>query len=87
VLVISPVLESWGRYRWDALHARVRDAGESAGLVVLDPLPAWRGVQDPEVLRVGGDNLHYGRTGNRVLGEAIAGAVRDLLADEVLAHE
>jgi lysophospholipase L1-like esterase len=87
VLVISPVLESWGRYRWDALHARVREIGQDAGFVVLDPLPAWRGVEDPEVLRVGGDNLHYGRTGNRVLGEAIAEAVHGLSADGARAHE
>lgn len=82
IFVISPVLESWERYRWDALHARVRRAAEEAGFVVVDPLEAWRGAQDPETLRVGGDNLHYGRTGNRVFGETIAAAVREVLADD-----
>lgn len=83
VLVISPVLESWERYRWTGLHERARAVAVEAGFVVIDPLAQWRDEgQDPVVLRVGGDNLHYGRTGNRVLGETIAAAVREVIADE-----
>lgn len=72
VLVISPVLERWDRYRWHAIHDFVRDAGEAGGFEVLDLLEALGPAHDPETLRIGGDNLHYGRTGNRVVGEAVA---------------
>nr|MDQ3035267.1 GDSL-type esterase/lipase family protein [Myxococcota bacterium] len=83
VFVISPVLESWDRYQWSAMHDRVRAAAEDAGFVVVDPLVQWRDEgQDAIALRIGGDNLHYGRTGNRALGETIAAAVREGLADE-----
>lgn len=79
VFVISPVLESWERYRWSELHARVGATAEAAGFVVVDPIEEWRGVHDPVELRSPGDNLHYGRAGNRVLGETIATAVREVM--------
>lgn len=79
ILAISPVLEAWDRYRWSALHAFVREAGESAGFRVLDPIEAWRESEDPEVLRIGGDNLHYGRRGNRIFGRTIARAIEEAL--------
>lgn len=77
VLVISPVLERWDDYRWSELHARVRAAAEAAGFSVSDPLDAWRTAHAADRLRMGSDNLHYGRTGARVMGEAIADAVRE----------
>lgn len=77
VLVISPVLERWDDYRWSALHTRVRAAAEAAGFTVSDPLVSWRTEYDADRLRMGTDNLHYGRTGARVMGEAIADAVRE----------
>ena len=76
VLVISPVLEEWDRYRWSELHELVRETAESAGFEVLDLLDVLAGAHDPEELRVGGDNLHYGRTGNRVIAGVIAGALQ-----------
>jgi len=76
VLVISPVLEQWNGYRWRELHEFVRDTAESAGFEVLDLLDVLAGAHDPEDLRVGGDNLHYGRTGNRVFAAAIAEVLR-----------
>jgi lysophospholipase L1-like esterase len=75
VLVISPVLERWERYRWHAIHDFVRSAAEAAGFEVLDLLEVLGPDEDPEALRVGSDNLHYGRTGNRVVGEALARAL------------
>jgi lysophospholipase L1-like esterase len=80
VLVISPVLEAWERYQWDALHAFVKREGTSAGFAVVDPLETWRSREDPFALRVHGDNLHYGVHGNEVFGRAIATAVRDAFA-------
>lgn len=76
IVVISPVLERWDDYRWDALHAAVREAGEAANVAVIDPLDAFRSVHTADELRMGSDNLHYGRTGSRVMGEVIADAVR-----------
>lgn len=76
ILVISPVLERWDDYRWTMLHARVHAAAEAAGFSVSDPLDDWRAEHDVERLRMGSDNLHYGRTGARVMGETIADAVR-----------
>ncbi|HJL02553.1 MAG TPA: GDSL-type esterase/lipase family protein [Polyangiaceae bacterium LLY-WYZ-15_(1-7)] len=78
VFVISPVLEQWERYRWEAIHDVVREAAEGAGFAVLDPLERWRGEEDPEELRISGDNLHYDRSGNRVFAETLAGFLRDL---------
>ncbi len=77
LLIISPVLERWDDYRWGALHTRVRVEAEAAGFAVTDPLDAWRAEHDAERLRMGTDNLHYGRTGARVMGETIADAVRE----------
>jgi lysophospholipase L1-like esterase len=77
VFVISPVLEEWDRYRWQALHDFVREEAEGAGFSVLDLREALAG-QDPETLRIGGDNLHYGRTGTRTIATEIADAVREL---------
>lgn len=77
VLVISPVLESWERYHWEPLHDFVRAAGEEAGFTVVDPLDAWRASHDAAELRIGGDNLHYDRSGHRVLARAVADAVRE----------
>lgn len=82
LLAISPILESWDRYRWSDLHASVRRAGEDAGFRVLDPLEAWRGTEDAEVLRIGGDNLHYGRRGNRIFGRTLARAIEASLRPE-----
>jgi len=79
ILAISPILESWDRYRWSELHAFVREAGEDGGFRVLDPIETWRDTEDPEVLRIGGDNLHYGRRGNRIFGRTIAGAIQEAL--------
>ena len=79
ILVISPVLESWEAYRWSALHELVRAEGEGAGFTVVDPLSDLRGEYDADVLRMGTDNLHYGRTGAQVFGAVIADAVREAL--------
>lgn len=79
MLAISPVLESWERYRWTELHAFVRGAAEDAGFRVLDPIENWRASEHPEVLRIGGDNLHYGRRGNAIFGRTIARAIEEAL--------
>ena len=73
ILVVSPILERWEDYRWSALHAWVDGEATRAGFEVIEPLDAWReeGV-DPEELRMGRDNLHYGRRGNRRLAQVIA---------------
>jgi lysophospholipase L1-like esterase len=76
LLVISPVLERWEDYRWSGLHRIARQAGEHAGFTVIDPLDALRRDHDAAELRSGSDNLHYGRTGTRVLGARIAEAIR-----------
>ncbi len=75
-LVISPVLRSWERYHWGAVHARVAAEGRAAGFMVHDPLPVWRarGVR-AEDLRLPGDSLHYGPSGSAVLGRYIAAAL------------
>lgn len=81
ILAISPVLESWDRYRWSALHARVRASAERAGFRVLDPLEPWRASgEEPERLRIGGDNLHYRERGLALLGRAIAAEVEEAIA-------
>ncbi|MFK7986472.1 MAG: SGNH/GDSL hydrolase family protein [Sandaracinaceae bacterium] len=77
LFVISPVLERWDDYRWRAIHAHVRDRAEAAGFTVVDPLDDWRETEDAESMRVGGDNLHYDRSGARVMGRTIAAAVRE----------
>jgi lysophospholipase L1-like esterase len=77
LFVISPVLEQWDHYRWQALHDFVRDEAERAGFTVLDLREALAG-QDPETLRIGGDNLHYGRTGTRTIAAEIAEAIDSL---------
>ena len=73
MLVVSPILERWEDYRWSALSEFVAGEATRAGFEVIDPLDAWRaqGV-DPEELRMGRDNLHYGRRGNRRLARVIA---------------
>ncbi len=76
LLVISPVLESWGEYHWGALHEQVRAHAEDAGFVVLDPLEGWRDTEDFEEMRVSGDNLHYDQSGNRVFAETVAAFIR-----------
>jgi hypothetical protein len=70
------VLERWEDYRWSGLHRIARQAGEHAGFTVIDPLDALRRDHDAAELRSGSDNLHYGRTGTRVLGARIAEAIR-----------
>jgi lysophospholipase L1-like esterase len=77
ILVVSPILERWDRYRWPAIHAFVRGEAERAGFVVHDPLETWRGEHDPELLRIGGDHLHYGERGTAIFGETIARAIRE----------
>ena len=77
LFVISPVLEGWDHYRWQALHDFVRTEAERAGFTVLDLREALAG-RDPATLRMGGDNLHYGRTGTRVIATEIAGTLRTL---------
>ena len=76
LLVISPILERWEDYRWSALSEFVRGEAARAGFEVIAPLEAWRaeGV-DPEELRMGRDNLHYGRRGNRRLAAILATAI------------
>lgn len=76
ILVVSPILESWDRYRWAAIHAFAREAGEAAGFTVVDPLEGWRGALRPDDLRAPGDQLHYGPEGNLALARALAPAVR-----------
>lgn len=76
VLVISPMLDRWDRYRWSAIHAFVRETAEAAGFRVVDPLDGWRGHARPEDLRAPGDAIHYGPDGNRALAEVVAEAVR-----------
>lgn len=78
LLVISPVLEQWSRYRWGALHDFVRAEAEGAGLTVLDLHEALAERHDPAELRIGGDNLHYGAGGNRVIAAEIATAITRL---------
>jgi lysophospholipase L1-like esterase len=73
LLVISPVLDSWGRYHWAGVHRTVARLGREAGLEVLDPLEDWRGSQDPSRLRY--DRLHYSPRGHRLLARAIADAI------------
>lgn len=75
VLVISPVLDDWGDYRWGALHDFVRERGEAAGFEVIDPLEQWRGAHDPESMRVSGDILHYDGSGTEALADVIAAAI------------
>lgn len=76
VLLISPILESWDRYHWAAIHEAVEAAGLEAGFSVHDPLEDWRGAMDLVDLRSPGDNLHYSERGNRVFGGVVAEAVR-----------
>lgn len=73
ILVVSPILERWDDYRWSALSEFVASDATRAGFEVVEPLDAWReeGI-DPEELRMGRDNLHYGRRGNRRLARIIA---------------
>jgi lysophospholipase L1-like esterase len=79
VLFVSPVLEEWDAYRGSGLHDFVRGAGEEAGFRVHDPLETFRSSHAASELRMGSDNLHYGRTGSRIFGGVIADAVRDAL--------
>lgn len=76
VLVVSPGLYWWHRYPWDAVHELARSAGEAAGLLVLDPLPDWRGGS-PEGWRFEGDNLHYNARGSSAFAGWLAGELRD----------
>ena len=78
VFVISPVLESFDDYHWDAIHEYVKERAAAAGFAVYDPLPSWRNELSPEQLRISGDNLHYGSEGARIFGEHIATFIRAL---------
>lgn len=82
VLVISPVLESFDDYHWDAIHNYVESQAQAAGFAVYDPLPHWQGELSPEQLRISGDNLHYGSEGARIFGENIASFLRELPRSE-----
>jgi lysophospholipase L1-like esterase len=73
ILIVSPVLEAWDDYHWGRVHDFVRRHGERAGFTVIDPIATWR--EDPEALRVSGDNLHYGGYGHQVLAREIAAAI------------
>lgn len=76
ILVVSPILERWEDYRWSALSEFVQEEAREAGFEVLDPLPSWRDEHvDPEELRMGRDNLHYGRRGNRRLAAVLADVI------------
>jgi lysophospholipase L1-like esterase len=77
LLVISPVLESWGRYHWREIHDRVTAAGRAAGFTVVDPLSQWRASHDPARLRFPGDNLHYNPRGSALLARRIAAAIEE----------
>jgi hypothetical protein len=77
-LVVSPVLEAWERYPWAPVHAQVAAWARAAGFLVHDPLPEWRRTDRPEALRLPGDPLHYGPTGNERLGRFIAAALAPL---------
>lgn len=77
VFVISPVLEAWEDYHWLALHAWVRRHAEQAGFEVVDLLDAWRDTEDPETMRISGDNLHYDGSGSRLFAETVARSLRD----------
>lgn len=76
LLVLSPVLRSWPRYHWSALHAQVARWAREAGLLVADPWPEWQRSERAERLRLPGDSLHYGPRGNAVFGGFIARALR-----------
>lgn len=78
LFVISPVLEQWDHYRWQALHDFVREEAERAGFTVLDLYETLHADHDPADLRSGSDNLHYGRTGTRVIAGTIADAITSL---------
>ncbi len=69
-LVISPILRSWNRYHWGALHERVAEAARARGFVVHDPLATLRASHRPEEVRV--DSLHYNATGTEALAAFIA---------------
>ncbi len=75
LFVISPVLEQWDHDRWHALRDFVREEAERAGFTVLDLYEALHADHDPADLRSGSDNLHYGRTGTRVVAGEIAAAI------------
>ncbi len=77
LLVISPVLESWGRYHWRGIHDWITTTGRAAGFAVVDPLPQWREAHDPARLRFPGDNLHYNPRGTALLARTIATAIQE----------
>ncbi len=81
LFVISPVLERWDDYRWARLHAFVREQAERAGFDVLDLREALAD-HAPDELRIGQDNLHYGRTGSRLVARALAEAIERVVARE-----
>ena len=74
-LVVAPGLYWWHRYPWHPLHELAHEAGEAAGLLVLDPLPEWRDG-DPNPWRFPGDNLHYNAEGNAAFAAWLAAELR-----------
>lgn len=78
LFVISPVLEQWDHYRWHTLHDFVRAEAERAGFTVLDLYEALHADHNPADLRSGSDNLHYDRSGTRVVAREIAEAITEL---------
>lgn len=77
IFVISPVLEAWDDYHWMPIHEHVAERARAAGFAVLDPLDRWREETDAETMRVGGDNLHYGRRGSRRFASTLAEAIEE----------
>ncbi|MEM9070383.1 MAG: GDSL-type esterase/lipase family protein [Myxococcota bacterium] len=82
VFVISPVLESWEDYHWTAMHEWLEEEASEAGFSVVDLFTQWKGSEDPESMRVSGDNLHYDGSGARVFARTVADALRALPRNE-----
>lgn len=75
VLLVSPLLRDWERYRWHHVHDWVDSTATEAGFTVLDPLHHWQQHHDPADLRLHGDALHYDGFGNQLLAGYLSHAL------------
>ena len=70
-VAIFPVIYRLDDYSWEQIHKKVADAAEKEGLMILDLLPVFRGLDEKEIRLGWGDYVHPNRHGHQVAGDAI----------------
>jgi hypothetical protein len=86
MLVIHPVLISLDeRYPFAEAHAAVKEAAEAQGIVVVDLLESFKGL-DPSALWVHPTDQHPNAEAHRIAGKALRKALKDMHEDGLITH-